>query len=91
MAAYLARSRSTNEPEASRTRVADLKHFLRVVEAFQLDHKSEMGYDHEIKSFRTGLEQLLGYHQPSAIHQGQAGANTGADATDPKAGLTGAG
>lgn len=93
MASFLARSRSTNEPEASRTRAADLNHFLREIRAFQLDHGSETGdkYDDKINGFRTGLEQLLGHNQPSAVPPGQAGVSSGAGAIDPKAGLTGTG
>lgn len=83
VASYIARSRSTHEPEASRTKAAALKHFLREVEAFQLDHGVEEGnnLDDKIKGFRLGLEHMLG-HQPVsvAVHPGQPGApsiNTG--------------
>ena len=83
VASYIARSRSTNEPEASRTKAAALKHFLREVDAFQLDHGFENGnkLDNKIKGFRLGLEYMLG-HQPvsNAVHPGQPGApstNTG--------------
>ena len=90
MASYLARSRSTNEPEASRAKAALLKHFLREVEAFQLDHGFEKvnemddkvkanELNDKIKGFRLGLEHMLGHQQASAVHPGQPGApNTNA-------------
>lgn len=83
VASYLARSRSTNEPQASREKADRLNHFLREVEAFQLDHGSDTGdklddkgnkLDDKIKGFRLGLEGMLGNHTGSvAIHPGQAG------------------
>ena len=85
MASYLARSRSTNEPEASRTKAALLKHFLREVEAFQLDHGLEKvnemedktkakELDDKIKGFRTGLEHMMGHAPTSvAVQPGQPG------------------
>lgn len=93
MASYLARERSTNEPEASCIRAADLKHLLREIEAFQLDHGSEMGFDHEIKGFRNALERLLRHPQTSVVPPGQAGAtsSSGVGALDLEAGLTGTG
>lgn len=76
VASYLARSRSTNEPEASRTKADALKHFLREVEAFQLDHGFDKGneLDDTIKGFRLGLERMLGNHIGSvAVHPGEVG------------------
>jgi hypothetical protein len=83
VASYLARSRSTNEPQASREKADRLNHFLREVEAFQLDHGSDTGdklddkgnkLDDKIKGFRLVLEGMLGNHTGSvAIHPGQAG------------------
>ena len=69
-------SRSTNEPEASRTKADALKHFLREVEAFQLDHGFDKGneLDDTIKGFRLGLERMLGNHIGSvAVHPGEVG------------------
>jgi hypothetical protein len=77
VASYLARSRSTNEPQASREKADRLNHFLREVRAFQLDHGDDKGNDElneKVKGFRLGLESMLGNHTGTvAIHPGAAG------------------
>lgn len=90
MASYLARARSTNEPEASRLRADSLNHFLRTVKAFQLDHGSDTTdtYDKDIKDFRLKLEHMLSTHPTPAMVP--AGA-TGPGSVNPKAELGGDG
>jgi hypothetical protein len=68
VASYLARTKGTNEPQASKYRVQALDHFLREIEAFDLDHGYEMGdkWDDKINGFRLGLERILG-NQPGSV------------------------
>jgi hypothetical protein len=96
VASYLARSRSSNEPAASRDRATALSHFLREIKGFQLDYGFEAGHewDHRIRGFRLGLEQMLGNKPGSvAIHPEAGGANTIPDpekrvgTTDPAQGF----
>jgi hypothetical protein len=62
VAAYLARSRGSNEPELSITRVKDLEQFIRECQAFQLDfgHVTTGEFDHKLNGFRDRFEELLG-------------------------------
>ena len=68
VASYLARTKGTNEPQASKYRAKALDHFLREIEAFDLDHGHEMGdkWDDKIKGFRFGLEGILG-NRPGSV------------------------
>ena len=68
MASYLARSRTSHEPEASRSRAQALNHFLREIKGFQLDYGFETGHqwDDRIRSYRLGLEQMLG-NKPGSV------------------------
>ncbi|KAH8981720.1 hypothetical protein EDB92DRAFT_2118045 [Lactarius akahatsu] len=61
VASYLARMRSSSEPEASRLRAKNLNRFLREVQAFQLDHGREEDptWDKQIDIFRSRLENIL--------------------------------
>ena len=80
MASYLARMRTSNEPEASRSRAAALSHFLREIKGFQLDHGMETGHDwdHKITGFRLGLEQMLG-NRPGTVAISNPSLNAGPD------------
>jgi hypothetical protein len=81
VASYLARGRTSNEPEASRNRAISLNHFLREIRGFQLDHGYSTGneFDDRIKGYRLGLEQMLGNRPGSlAIHPSEVvGPNSG--------------
>ncbi|KAF8261583.1 hypothetical protein EI94DRAFT_1810038 [Lactarius quietus] len=97
VASYLARSRSTNEPETSRNRAAALKHFLREIRAYQLDYGTKKGteFDNDIRDFRQGLERMLYEQSASAAMKpeeaGQSSGEKGAGAMKSKPGFTGAG
>lgn len=60
--------KGTNEPQASQFRAQALKHFLREIRAFDLDHGHEFGkeWDDRINGFRLGLERILG-NQPGSV------------------------
>lgn len=64
VASYLARSRGSNEPELSITRVKDLQKFHRECVAFVEDHGEDRSNNPElnrrINDLRTSLEHLLG-------------------------------
>ena len=62
VASYLARTRGSNEPELSITRVKDLEKFIREVESYMLDYGLHTGDDHDTKiaAFRTSFEEILG-------------------------------
>ena len=63
IASYLARTRGSNEPELSITRVKDLEQFIRECEAFKMDHGHVTGdvvLDKELESLRGRFEELLG-------------------------------
>jgi len=62
IAAYLARTRGSNEPELSITRVKDLEQFIRECQAFQMDHGHVLTgeFDQNLKRFRDRFEELLG-------------------------------
>ena len=63
VASYLARTRGSNEPELSITRVKDLEQFIRECEAFRMDHghvtESDV-LDKELDRLRGRFEELLG-------------------------------
>ncbi|KAI0285713.1 hypothetical protein BC826DRAFT_1050841 [Russula brevipes] len=67
VASYLARTKGSNEPQFSLLRSQALKHFLREIEAFVLDHGHEVGnkWNRQIVGFRLGLERILGSHHGS--------------------------
>lgn len=97
VASYLARTKGTNEPQASRSRARALDHFLREIEAFDLDHGHEMGdkWDEKIIGYRLGLESILG-NRPGSVTVNAEGTNSssdkwGAAGTDPKVGPSGNG
>ncbi|KAI9435144.1 hypothetical protein H4582DRAFT_1817848, partial [Lactarius indigo] len=83
IASYLARMRSSNEPESSRLRADALNHFLREIKGFQMDHGHELGHewDEKINGFRLGLENTLGSRpgsvmiNPEAVEKGVGIAN----------------
>ncbi|KAH9056325.1 hypothetical protein EDB87DRAFT_1687659 [Lactarius vividus] len=80
IASYLARMRSSNEPESSRNRADALNHFLREIKGFQMDHGHELGHewDEKINGFRLGLEKTLGSRPGSVtINPEAAGLNSG--------------
>ncbi|KAG7085689.1 hypothetical protein E1B28_003234 [Marasmius oreades] len=62
VASFLARSRGSNEPELSITRVKDLEQFIRECEAFKLDFGHESGHEHDptLLGLRERFEELLG-------------------------------
>ncbi|KAG1796346.1 uncharacterized protein HD556DRAFT_1360702 [Suillus plorans] len=63
VASYLARTRGSNEPELSITRVKDLDHFLRDCSAFDMDKGHEYGtpeLDAQLDQLRKRFEELLG-------------------------------
>jgi hypothetical protein len=62
VAAYLARTRGSNEPELSITRVKDLEQFIRECQAFQMDHGHVLTgeFDQRLIGFRHHFEELLG-------------------------------
>ena len=64
VASFLARTKSSNEPQTSQFRAQALDHFLREIAAFKLDHGHEVGemWDDKINGFRLGLEKILGNH-----------------------------
>ncbi|KAH8990663.1 hypothetical protein EDB86DRAFT_1758057 [Lactarius hatsudake] len=74
VASYLARMRSSSEPEASRSRAKDLDRFLREVQAFQLDHgiAKEPRWDDEIDKFRSRLEKILSNQSGSVTNNPEA-------------------
>lgn len=80
VASYLARTKGTNEPQASRSRARALDHFLREIEAFDLDHGHEMGdkWDEKIIGFRLGLESILG-NRPGSVTVNAEGASPGSE------------
>ncbi|KAH9961788.1 hypothetical protein BC827DRAFT_260419 [Russula dissimulans] len=59
---YLARTKGSNEPQASHLRARLLEYFMRDINAFVLDHGLEPGdkWDEEINGFRIGLENIVG-------------------------------
>lgn len=82
LASYLARMRSSNEPESSRNRADALNHFLREIKGFQMDHGHELGHewDEKINGFRLGLENTLGSRPGSVtIKPETAGLNSGVE------------
>ena len=91
VASYLARTKGTNEPQASKYRAGALDHFLREIEAFDLDHGHEKGdkWDEKISGFRLGLEKILGNH-PGSVTVNAEGNNSSGDkwgaAMDPNVG-----
>ncbi|KAG1776769.1 hypothetical protein EV702DRAFT_312117 [Suillus placidus] len=65
VASYLARTRGSNEPELSITRVKDLDQFLRDCLAFKMDHGHEYGtpenrLNDRLEHLRKRFEELLG-------------------------------
>jgi hypothetical protein len=65
VASYLARTRGSNEPELSITRVKDLDQFLRDCLAFKMDHgheygTTENGLNLRLENLRRRFEELLG-------------------------------
>lgn len=65
VASYLARTRGSNEPELSITRVKDLDQFLRDCLAFKMDHgheygTAENGLNNRLEHLRRRFEELLG-------------------------------
>ena len=62
VASYLARTRGSNEPELSITRVKDLEQFIRECEALELDHGHLAGerFDADLDRLRGKFEELLG-------------------------------
>ncbi|KAI0285711.1 hypothetical protein BC826DRAFT_918505 [Russula brevipes] len=96
VASYLARTKSSNQPQASRLRAQALDHFLREINAFVLDHGHEVGgkWDEKINGFRLGLERILGNH-PGSLTVGPDRSNSGREKgigdVDPGAGLGGSG
>lgn len=63
VASYLARTRGSNEPELSITRVKDLDQFLRDCLAFKMDSGHEYGtpeLDARLEHLRRRFEELLG-------------------------------
>jgi hypothetical protein len=94
VASYLARTKGTNEPQASKSRVRALDHFIREIEAFDLDHGHEMGdkWDDKINGYRLGLERILG-NRPGSVTVSAEGTNPGLEkwgaGTDPRVGPSG--
>jgi hypothetical protein len=94
VASFLARTKSSNEPQTSRFRAQALDHFLREIEAFELDHGHEVGekWDDRIHGFRLGLERILGNHGTLAVNPDTVmgpNQNRFAAAGDPSAGGSG--
>ncbi|KAI0300701.1 hypothetical protein B0F90DRAFT_399958 [Multifurca ochricompacta] len=69
VASYLARTRGSSEPESSLLREQALSNYIRQLNAYILDHGSEIGNEHDhkkVEQFRKGLEQLLSASNPNA-------------------------
>jgi hypothetical protein len=62
IAGYLARTRGSNEPELSTSRVKDLDKYIRETTAFVLDfgESDDPKHDDRIHEFRNEFEELLG-------------------------------
>ncbi|KAH9992164.1 hypothetical protein BJV77DRAFT_945650, partial [Russula vinacea] len=77
VASFLARTKSSNEPQTSLFRAQALDHFLREIRAFKLDHGHEIGnkFDDRIHGFRFGLEKILGNQSGSVTFDAGAGTN----------------
>lgn len=62
ISSYIARSRGTNEPQASEQRATDLQKFLRDINAFIGDHGDKDGLEHnsQITTFRERFNDILG-------------------------------
>lgn len=60
--------RGSNEPQVSLFRSQALEHFIREIQAFDLDHGHEFGdkWDDKINGFRLGFERILG-NQPGSV------------------------
>ncbi len=69
--------KGTNEPQTSKLRAQTLDHFLREIEAFDLDHGHKVGdkWDDKINGFRFGLEKILGNHPGSITVNPETGKN----------------
>jgi hypothetical protein len=97
IASYLARTKGSNEPQLSRNRSQALKHFLREIKAFKLDHGHEVGdkWDDRIHGFRLGLERILGNQPGSLTVNPDGGFNPnqekGMGGSDPNTGSNGLG
>jgi len=93
VASFLARTKSSNEPQTSQFRAQALDHFLREIAAFKLDHGHEVGemWDDKIHSFRLGLEKILGNHDGTmtVIPDVNIGPNKLAGVGDPNVGGSG--
>ena len=90
VASFLARTKSSNEPQTSQFRAQALDHFLREIAAFKLDHGHEIGerWDDKIHGFRLGLEKILGNHDGTmtVLPDTKIGPNKLAGVGDPNAG-----
>ncbi|TEB33519.1 hypothetical protein FA13DRAFT_1730536 [Coprinellus micaceus] len=62
VASYLAKTRNSDEPELSRTRVKDLDKFIRTSTSFLLDfgHSDDPIHDKTVEGMRNEFEELLG-------------------------------
>jgi hypothetical protein len=89
----MARTKGTNEPQASKFRAQALDHFKREIMAFDLDHGHEVGskWDDKINGFRLGLERILGNQPGSVTVDADMGNNSGRAGVDPNVGLGGTG
>ncbi len=62
-ASYLAKTRSSNEPEASAIRCQSLKEFVRDLQYLRLDRGHLTGHDWEVESFRRRFEDIMKNNQ----------------------------
>ncbi|KAI0804561.1 hypothetical protein BC629DRAFT_1260122, partial [Irpex lacteus] len=62
-ASYLAKTRSSNEPEASAIRCQSLKEFVRDLQYLRLDRGHLTGHDWEVDSFRKRFEDIMKNNQ----------------------------
>jgi len=81
VASFLARARGSNEPEVSLLRAKALKHFVREINGFIMDHGHEIGpkWDDRVNGFRLGLENMLGNRSGSVMIKPGGGTNGGQD------------
>ena len=62
IASYLAKTRSSDEPDLSKARVKELDRFIRATTAFMLDygHTDDPKNDDKVAKMRSEFEELLG-------------------------------
>ncbi|KAG6334814.1 hypothetical protein ID866_4266 [Astraeus odoratus] len=95
VASYLAKSRSSNEPQDSIVRSKVLEYFLRDCEAFRMDHGHEYGTEENglnkrIYELRQRFEELIGNSDGKLLGSTEPGAKSEAATTTATATVTAA-